>query len=328
MPGPTRLAVLLIAAFVWLAPAFAQEQPEESPSQVEAGQTSADPTNGEPTGPDSSGPTGPEPEEDSGFLIEPGKINTNDAGVLEPGQVEIQPGWLGFYSSRAYDQNGALQPDSDQVQDLLFTQLTYGVVENFDVNLILGGMSGHDSLAGIDQVTGLPLPLNGQSFADTVFGTRWRFYPDDDNRFSMAYLTYFTFPTGQAGTPTRLSLSQEAANCQHHLVLQKEAGHWSLLADLGVTHPLWGNSIDFDGGVSASLAAGYQVTAEWQPLVELGYTSFYFGGSEPSQFWTATGGGTCYVSPDVRLNLGVTQTFAGQNARDGTAVTFFLTILR
>ncbi|MCE7873872.1 hypothetical protein DYH09_26355 [bacterium CPR1] len=268
------------------------------------------------------------PDEASSFPIEPGKISTNDAGVLEPGQIEIQPGWLGFSSSRAYDQNGSSLRDSDQVQDLFFTQLTWGVVEDFDMNLILALNTGRDSLAGTDPVTGLPLPLSGTSFADSVFGTRWRFLKDEENQLSLAYLTYFTFPTGQHGTPTLLSLSQEAANCQHHLVVQKEAGHWSLLADLGVTHPLWGNSIDFDGGVSASVAAGYQVTAEWQPLVELGYTSFYFGNTRPSEFWTVTGGGTWYVSPDVRLNLGLTRTFAGQNARDGTAVTFFLTILR
>ncbi len=301
-----------MAVCLWLQPALAQEPSGESPPPPSASPSELS----EP------------PEEDAGFPIEPGKINTNDAGVLEPGQIEIQPGWLGFYSSRAYDQTGVSVRDSDQVQDLFFTQLTCGVVEDFDVNLILGLNTGHDSLAGTDPVTGLPLPLSGTSFADTVFGTRWRFLHDEANQLSLAYLTYFTFPTGQHGTPTLLSLSQEAANCQHRLVVQKEAGHWSLLADLGVTHPLWGNSIDFDGGVSASVAAGYQVTAEWQPLVELGYTSFYFGNTQPSEFWTVTGGGTCYVSPDVRLNLGLTQTFAGQNARDGTAVTFFLTILR
>lgn len=308
MSGATRVLKMLTVACLWLQPVLGQE-PAEGPSAapVEGGQG---------TGPGDS------------FPIEPGKINTNDAGVLEPGQIELQPGWLGFYSSRGYDSNGVSLRDSDQVQDLFFTQLTCGVVEDFDVNLILGAISGSDSLAGTDPITGLPLPLSGQSFADTVLGTRWRFYCDDESQLSLAYLTYFTFPTGQTGSPNRLPLSQEASNCQHRLVVQKEAGHWSLLADVGAAHPLWANSIDFEGAFSASLAAGYQVTAEWQPLVELGYSSIYFGSSEPSQAWTVTGGGTCYVSPDVRLNLGVTQTFAGQNARDGTAVTFFLTILR
>lgn len=262
------------------------------------------------------------------FVIEPGKINTNDAGVLEPGQVEIQPGFQTFISNRAYDANGVSQPDSDLRQDLYGTQFTFGVAEHFDVNLFAGLAAGRDSAGGTDPVTGQPTFLSGQGISDVIAGTRWRFYPVDEDGLSMAYLTYLTFPTARHGSDQELGLSQEIATMAHRVVFMKDVGHFSLLADLGILHPLASNGPGFEYGLSAQLAAGYQVTAEFQPLVEIGYNSSTFANDPFSDSWTVTGGASYYVTPDVRLNLGITQTIAGHNSRDGLGATFFVTILR
>ncbi len=267
-------------------------------------------------------------DEDEFYPVEPGKINTNDAGVLEPGQVELQPGYAVFYSDRAYDGAGRSRPDSSVKQDLVATQLTFGVVPDFDVNLMAGLAGGHDSQAGTDPFTSQPFLLSDHSLSDITFGTRWRFYQDEDQGLALAYLTYTTFPTAQHGSDQGLSLSQEVATLAHRLVVQKELGHWSLLADLGFLHPLASNGPGFELGLSASVAAGYQLTEDFQPLVEVSYNNACYSRDPFSDSWTVTGGATYYTSPDVRLNLGVTQTVAGHNTRDGLGVTFFVTIAR
>jgi hypothetical protein len=271
---------------------------------------------------------GVQAQEEESFPIEPGKINANDTGTLEPGQIEIQPGWAGFFSTRAYDELGASLPDSDVRQDQYFTQLTFGVVENFDVNMTVGLSAGRDSAGGTDPVTGDDFFLNGHSLSDLTFGTRWRFFHDEESGLALAYLTYTTFPTAQHGSEQSLALSQEVATLQHRLAVQKDVGHWSLLADLGCLHPLASNGPGFEAGLSMNLAAGYQLTEEFQPLVEVAYNSAYYTNDPYSGSWTVTGGGTYYVTPDVRLNLGVTQTIAGHSSRDGLTATFFVTILR
>lgn len=270
------------------------------------------------------------------FPIESGKINTNDAGVLDPGQVELQPGFAGFYSNRSYDENGISRPDNTVRQRLFGTQLTFGICPDFDVNLALGLATGYDSGAGTDPVTGNAFPISGHGLSDITLGTRWRFFQDEESGLSLAYLTYTTFPTGDRVLNQQLSLDrdqnlalgQEIASLQHRLVVQKEAGHWSLIADLGCQHPLASNGPGFEAGLSFSLAAGYQVTEAFQPLVEIGYNNAYYSHSPFSDSWSVTGGGTYYVTDDVRLNLGITQTVAGHSSPDGLSATFFVTIAR
>lgn len=262
---------------------------------------------------------------DEAFAIEPGKINANDAGVLDPGQIELQPGYGLFTSRRAYDATGAVIPASEVRQDILATQLSFGVVEDFDVNMTLGLAGAHDRQAGVDPITSDPLFLSDHSLADLTFGTRWRFYRDDEDGWQLAYLTYATLPTAQHHSEQGLSLSQEAATLQHHLVVQKEVGHWSLLADLGVLHPLASNGPGLTWGLTTALAAGYQVTAEFQPLIEVAYNQTTYTRASFADSLTVTGGASYYVTPDVRLNLGVTRTLAGHNTLDGVGTTFFVT---
>lgn len=264
-------------------------------------------------------------DEEGAFAIEPGKINANDAGVLDPGQVELQPGYGLFTSRRRYDAGGMTVPASEVRQDLLATQFTFGVVEDFDVNLTLGLAGGRDTMGGVDPITRDPHFLADHSLADLTFGTRWRFFRDDEEGWQLAYLTYTTFPTARHHSDQGLSLSQEAATLQHHLVVQKEVGHWSLLADLGALHPLASNGPGLTWGLTTALAAGYQVTAEFQPLVEIAYNSTSYTRAPLADSLTVTGGATCYVTPDVRLNLGLTRTLAGHNTLDGLGTTFFVT---
>ncbi|MEW6279682.1 MAG: transporter [Candidatus Eremiobacterota bacterium] len=248
-------------------------------------------------------------EEDAVF-VDTSKINTNDPPTLEPGQVEIQPAYLFFTSSGNYDDTGALQPGGDFFQDTAGVQVTVGVVDDFDVNLFLGRTGGTDA---IDRTAGLN---------DVILGTRWRFYDEQASGLSMAYLTYLTVP---AAPQAPVALSQGFTSLQHRLAVSKITGRWNLIADLGCTHKLGANSLGAEGGLSANLAAGYQIDDGVQPLIELNYGSLHFEGGPPSESLAITGGVMFYPAENLRLNFGVSQTVAGRNSPYGLTGLFFVT---
>lgn len=268
-----------------------------------------------------SAPPSPEPP-----FVESGKINANDPITLDPGTWEVQPTYFFFHSDHVYGQDGVSRPDSEQDQTIYGLAVSYGVAENFDVNAFIGNTSGNDTLAGVDPFSGENFALAGTGISDGFLGTRWRFYESPDASLSMAYLTSLTLPGSARGGPSSLSLSQDATSLDHRWVTQKVYGRLSLISDLGIVHPVGGNNVGYEGGLSADLAAGYQLNDALQPVVELNYGTTWFDNAARSDNTALTLGFTYYPIEEARLNVGLIRTIAGHNSRDGWSTQIFLTI--
>lgn len=271
----------------------------------------------------SDAPETPQPELP---FVESGKIHANDPATLDPGTWEIQPTCFYYTSNRSYGPDGISRPDSRQNQTILGTQVTYGVAEGLDVNVLLGHTSGFDSAGAVDPFTGANFALSGAGISDGNVGVRWRFYDNSEAEVTMAYLSFLTLPGSARGGPSNLSLSQDATSLDHRWVSQKNIGRLCLVSDLGFAHPLGGNNIGFQGGMSVDLAAGYQLNDALQPLVELNYATSWTQDAPNSDNTAVTVGFTYYPIDEVRLNMGVIRTLAGHNSRDGWSGLFFVTI--
>lgn len=260
------------------------------------------------------------------FLPEVGKINANDPYPLEPGQWEIQPGYSFTSVEGAFDDAGASSPVPFARQHGWFTQVTYGLQEGVDLNFTVGDTHGINFDADPNG-TGAPGPLGSHSLADTNLGARWQFYSSEDETTAAALLGYLTIPTGPHATDTQFGLSQEFWSVNPRLVVARSWGRFVGVADAGVFVPFGPNRFDARGGVSANLAAGYQIGDHLKPLVELSYTNVSFDGAPMAETLALTGGLLIMVNEDFRLNLGITRTVAGRNAPDTTSGMFFVTIV-
>lgn len=267
----------------------------------------------------------PRPPEHEIFLPEVGKINCNDPYPLDPGTWEIAPGYSFTSVEGAYDDAGATSTVPFTRQHGWFTQVTYGVDDGIDVTMTLGDVHGRadgDDPNGF----GIPGPLAGQGLGDTTLGARWQFYQSEDQTSAAAVMSYLTIPTGPCATETRFGLSQELWSLNPRLAVAKSWGRFVGIADVGVNVPLGANRFDARGGLSANLAAGYQIGDSLKPIVELNYNSYYYGGAPASETLGVTGGLLFMLSDEVTLNLGITRSIAGRNAPETTSGVFFLTI--
>lgn len=260
------------------------------------------------------------------FLPEVGKINANDPYPLDPGQWEVQPGYTFTFAQGNYDDTGVSAPVPFTRSHGWFTQVTYGLAEDVDVNLTVGDVHGV-SFGPDPNGFGIPGPLACQSPADTNLGARWQFYASQDERTAAALVGYLTVPTGPRATDTQFGLSQEFWSVNPRLVLAQNWGRLVGVADVGVNVPLEANRFQARGGISANVAAGYQIGEHLKPLVELSYSNVYFDGAPLSETLSVTGGLLILVNEDFRFNLGITRTVAGRNAPDTTSGTFFVTIV-
>ncbi len=257
------------------------------------------------------------------FVPEPAMINSFDPYPLDPGVLEIGPGYTFTSSNRAFDADGSLQPSDYSRGHSFFTEFTYGVTEGVDVRLLLGDVHGVDHSSDLDG-DGHPDRLAGRGFGDVEMGVRWQFYQSQDGTAAAALVTGLALPSGPEARPDRLELTQGFPSLTPRLVASKSWGRLQVLGDVGATLPLGRHESRPCGGVDANLGLGYQVGDHLKPLVELNYSKFDFSGQPASEDLSLTAGLVIMFSDSVYLNLGLQRSIAGRNAPESNSgVVFF-----
>jgi len=252
-------------------------------------------------------------------------INTYDPFPVDPGVLEIQPGYTFTTSDRAFDGHGVLQPAEYSRQHSFFTEFTYGVTEGVDVRLIVGDIHGVDHSTDLDG-DGASDRLAGQGFADLEMGVRWQFYQSPDGSAAAAFLSGLALPSGPRAAPNRLELTQGFPSLTPRLVASKSWGRFNVIGDLGYTLALGGHDSHATGGLDANLGLGYQVGDHLKPVVELNYSSLHFSGQPSSEDLSITAGLMIMFNENAYLNLGLQRSIAGRNAPESNSGVFFLTI--
>ncbi len=259
------------------------------------------------------------------FVPEPAMINSFDPYPLDPGVLEIGPGYTFTSSNRAFDSEGALGPSDYSRQHSCFTEFTYGVTEGVDVRLLLGDVHGVDHSSDLDG-DGHPDKLAGRGIGDVEMGVRWQFYQGSDGTAAVAFLSGLALPSGPEAGPYRLELTQGFPSLTPRLVASKSWGRFQVLGDVGVTLPLGRHESRPRGGLDANLGLGYQVGDHLKPLVELNYSKFHFSGQPASEDLSLTAGLVVMFSDSVYLNLGLQRSMAGRNSPESNSGVFFLSL--
>jgi hypothetical protein len=253
------------------------------------------------------------PEE---FRSEADKLFTNNPNPIGAGTLELVPGVFLFSGGRDFDNDGNSIPTGTFRQTQYFLAATYGVSENFDVNLttFFGNAVDLDNDFDEDGVLG---PFTGTGVGDLTLGTRHRFWQSDGGEFTLGWLNYLTIQTGSEASDGELGFTQGFTAINPRLVGSWQGGHVNAALDVGYIMPLGSNDAGARGGVSVNAALGYQPNDVVQPLVELNYLRQRFEGDLTTETLGVTGGVLIWPAEDVRFNMGVTKTVAGRNAVDG-----------
>lgn len=257
------------------------------------------------------------------FVPEPAMINSFDPYPLEPGVLEIQPGYTFTSANRAFDSAGRLQPADYSREHSFFTEFTYGVIEGVDVRLVLGDIHGVDHSSDLDG-DAHPDKLAGRGFGDLEMGVRWQFYQSQDGTEAAAFLTGLVLPSGPEAGPYRLELTQGFPSLTPRLVASKSWGRFQVLGDVGATLALGRHESRPRGGFDANLGLGYQVGDHLKPLVELNYAKLDFSGQPASEDLSVTAGLVVMFSESLYLNLGLQRSIAGRNAPESNSGILFL----
>lgn len=263
-------------------------------------------------------------EQEAPFLPDPAMINTNDPFPVDPGQLEIQAGYNFSNSDRDFDADGVLQPRHQGIrQHSHFAQFTYGIDEGLDATLTVSDIHGADFGWDPDG-DGICDTKKGHALGDTTASVRYQFYLSEDETAAAAVIAALTIPSGPQASVDRLGLSQGFTSLNPRLVASKSWGRFQGVAELGWAQALGTHDCDTLGGMQANLAAGYQIGDWLKPLVELNYGTVAYQGAPAANSLSATFG-LLVMLEDVRLNLGVQRSLAGQNSPESTSGFFFVT---
>lgn len=258
------------------------------------------------------------------FLPDPAMINTNDPYPVDPGQLEIQAGYNFSYSNRDFAGDGVLVPRHQGMrQHSHFAQFTYGIDEGLDATLTLSDIHGADFGWDPDG-DGICDRKNGHALGDTTASVRYRFWQSEDETAAAAVLTSLTIPSGPQASVDRLGLSQGFLSLNPRLVASKSWGRFQAVGELGWAQAIGTHDCNTLGGMQANLACGYQIGDVVKPLVELNYGTVNYNGAPSANNLAATFG-VLVMLEDVRLNLGIQRSLAGQNSPESTSGFFFVT---
>jgi hypothetical protein len=253
----------------------------------------------------------PPPEAaESGLVIEHAKLNTADASPVDPRHVELEFGYSNTWARHAWDTDGDSHGRGLAREQALGLALTVGIVQNLDVSVGLDYLWLHDSES--DSAT------TGDDIGDLGVSGRYRFFSSEQHRIEAAWISGLTAPTGSRSNERELGSSQEFWSWDNSLVLTKDWTRWTMNAEVGWSQPFGEKRGDDRGTLSANLAAGYQLLAWLQPVIELNSGREFEAGEDDATSVAVTFGLVMPINDCLRVNLGLQQGVWGENTDRAT----------
>jgi hypothetical protein len=155
---------------------------------------------------------------------------------------------------------------------------------------------------------------------NVVANAKWRFFQSGDETVVLSWLPGFTAPfSGDARGKEFIPL-QDYWSIDNLMALTFVGERFNLNFDAGYLLPFGGNRDDDRGNITGNAAVGYQLTPWFQPEIELNYGHGFVDDGTDSDSLGATAGVILNLPRDLRLDLGVRQTFYGRNVELGTGV--------
>jgi len=245
------------------------------------------------------------------------KLNTEDAGTVDPGHWELELSYSFTQARRSFDDHWSSGARSLLKEQEVGLGIKYGVAENLDVGLAIGYADIYDRDTG---------QLTGRGITDLELGAKWRFYHNEARRLEIAYTPAVTLPTGRRENSDRVGITDDYVSIYNGIALSKDwSERWTSNFDVGYNWPVGEDRHDSRGTLSANAALGCQI-ADWlQPEVELNYAHDFNHGDDADAV-AATAGLTMPVRDNVRVDLGVQRALCGRNAEHGMTLMAGLTL--
>ncbi len=273
-----------------------------------------------------------EPVQGEDFEIETAKLVTWDTTPNDPGHFEFDTSYNFLGGNKAWSTDGNRRSrellTTHQFDELIFL----GVAKGVDLFVGDGFSIQTDKQNNVDEFAGMLDPVTGEQVPDTTqgpshghglkdmqTGLRWRFYHNESNGLSFAYVPLLQIPVGRPGKYEHLAPGQNYTTMDNRLVVTKNSGRASFSANLAYRAPFSNlkKTHNYCGTFNANLAGGYQIKGWLQPEVEVLYNKDFNKTGKGTKLVTMVFGVILTATPHLRFDAGLMQDVLGS----GTAQT-------
>jgi len=244
------------------------------------------------------------------FSPEFAKLNTSDAGVLDPGNLEISLSYDYSKCTKFLDQDGDSHTRGDMTENGFSLGFTAGLFSNFDLALGIGYVNSHDDDASPDTGKGI-----------TDLEVTGRFRPTQGKTWAVAILPSAVFPTGadadEAGD--NAGTSQGFTSLGLSAVLQKAFGRCPVNLEAGYSIGTGEEAEGYNGTLALNAAIGYHAATSFLPIVEANYSRDSFEGGFSSKNLALTFGLLFPTEKAGRFQVGINPLVWGRDTDCGTS---------
>ncbi|MDD5218479.1 MAG: transporter [Candidatus Omnitrophica bacterium] len=256
------------------------------------------------------------------------KLITWDTVPNEPGHVEFDTSYAYTASGNAWSSDGN-RHSRELLRAHEFDEMAYvGVVKDLDIFVgsgyaILANKENNFNEVGefIDPVLGETIgnpsegAAHGHGIKDLLAGARWRFYDDEAQQLSFAYIPIVQIPVGRRTDYNHLGPSQGYTSMDNRLALTKNIGFWNIDVNLAYLTPLahLRKTNNYCGTLETNFALGYQWTRWIQPEIEVIYDHLFEKNGKGGKLCSMVFGLIMPVHAHIRLDVGMIQDVLGSN---------------
>jgi hypothetical protein len=245
---------------------------------------------------------------------EPAKLNTDDAGTISAGAMEIELTATDMHATRAWDDQGVSHDRGGHYHQWGGTfGIAYGLMTDLDVHVTVG-YTGIDDYASPEG-----FPFRGKGSSDLVLESKWRFMQRD--QVEMALKPLATLPTTGHVPEDRLPTTYDHCTLGGMLIVTGSMSSLAITADVGAVRHFRRQDDQPHSSWCLDVACGWQIVSWLQPELEVNYAKLRYQGADlpDMDIWAMTAG---FLFPTAmgRFALGIQQGLRGHASDQSTLV--------
>lgn len=242
------------------------------------------------------------------FDPETAKILTQDAFTVSQGQTEIALAYLFGSIAQQFDSNGDLMDRPDLKTHTAALSVTHGFAERLDANITARGLR-----VSVDEASEVD-----DDVANLTVAVKWRFFESKTGKLALSWLPGFNAPLGPSTAQLdRITILPNFWSLDNGLTFTFVERRFNLSVDAGLALPIGSARDQRATIIIGNVAAGYQVTAWFQPILELNYgVDLIQGPDNNASILALTVGAVFNVSELFRLDIGLADGVVGKKQDD------------
>ncbi len=238
------------------------------------------------------------------------KLNTSDAGVIDPGAVEVCVAYDFCEARKSFADDRHTVDRQRLTEHVMSVGLTAGVSAGLDVAAGLGYTRARDREAN---------PAEASGITDLALSGRWRLAGTD--AWAVALLPALLLPIGTEASDGNAGTTQGYTSAGISLLYQRALGPLPANLEAGYTIGMGSGAEEYEGTATVNLAIGWQAAPGVLPIVEANWSRDSFAGASSSAMALTVG--VLFPTENAgRFQLGASPVVAGRNTDAGIACQF------